>query len=99
MVLFFFYNQDTYVELIKKMNTSYEMNDGYIIVQSYDAENNVVKISDKIENNNTKLYGKIFNFNMNLNDILKKITEIKKSQNKFYRLDIIDVKKEIRVCL
>jgi len=95
MVLFFFYNQFTYVELIKKINTSYEMNDGYITVQSYDAKNNVLKISDKLENNNTKLYGKIFNFNMNLDDILKEIKEINNQyENKCYTLDIVCVKKQ-----
>jgi hypothetical protein len=96
MVLIFFYNHFTDIELIKKININYEMNDGYIIIQSYDTEKKVLKISDKIENNNTKLHGKILNFNMNLDDILKKIKEmdILKLEKKYYTLDTVYVKQE-----
>ena len=75
MVRFFFYNKLTNVELIKKININFEIYDGYIIIQNYDIENNVLEISDKSSNNNTLLYGKIVNFNMNVNDIIKKINE------------------------
>jgi uncharacterized membrane protein len=76
MVRFFFYNKLTNVELIKKININFEIDDGYIIIQNYDIENNLLEISDKSSNNNTLLHGKIVNFNMNVNDIIKKINEI-----------------------
>jgi hypothetical protein len=81
------------VELIKKLNTSYEMSDGYITIHSYDAKSNILKISDKLENNNAKLYGKLFHLNMNLDDVLEKIKEIDQSNGK-YTLDVVYVKKE-----
>ena len=76
MVLFFFYANFTNIELLKKINNTFEINDGYIIIESYDKENNVLKINNKIINNNTFLYGKLVNFNMNLEDIIQKINEI-----------------------
>ena len=76
MVRFFFYNKLTDVELIKKINQNFEIYDGYIIIQNYDSENNILEISDVLVNNNKLLYGKIVNFNMNLYDIIKKINEI-----------------------
>ncbi len=76
MVRFFFYNKLTNVELIKKININFEIWDGYAIIHNYDIENNLLEISDKSSNNNTLLYGKIVNFNMNIYDIIKKINEI-----------------------
>ena len=76
MVIFFFYNKLTNIELIKKININFEICDGYAIIQNYDIENNILEISDKSSNNNTLLYGKIVNFNMNIYDIIKKINEI-----------------------
>ena len=76
MVRFFFYNKLTNLELIKKININFEIYDGYIIIQNYDIENNLLEISDKSSNNNKVLYGKIVNFSMKLDDIIKKINEI-----------------------
>jgi len=74
MVIFFLYNHFANIEVIKQINTNYEINDGYIIMQSYD--DNVLKISDKTVHNNKILHGKIVKFNMNFNDVVNKITEI-----------------------
>jgi hypothetical protein len=61
------------IELIKKINNNFEINDGYIIVKKYDKENNILHISDNVIDNNNLLYGKIVNFDMKLNDIIDKI--------------------------
>ena len=44
MVKFFFYNNLTNVELIKKINNNFEICDGHIIIQNYDLENNLLEI-------------------------------------------------------
>uniref|UniRef100_A0A6C0LJW1 Uncharacterized protein n=1 Tax=viral metagenome TaxID=1070528 RepID=A0A6C0LJW1_9ZZZZ len=76
MTSFFFYNKLTNVDLIKQINTCFEICDGFIIIHKYDRENNVLEISDDSLNNNKTLTGKIVTFNMGLNDIIKKIGEI-----------------------
>ena len=76
MVRFFFYNKLTNIEIINKINNNFEIYDGYIIIQNYDSENNLLEISDKSLNNNKILYGKIVDFNMKIDDIIKKINEI-----------------------
>jgi hypothetical protein len=76
MVRFFFYNKLTNVELIEKISNKFEIYDGYIIIQNYDIENDNLEISKKSLNNNKLLYGKIVDFNMNLDNIIKKINEI-----------------------
>jgi hypothetical protein len=77
MVRFFFYNKLTNEELIKKISDNFEIYDGFILMEKYDIENNILEISNKTINNNKLLHGKIVNFNMTLNDIIKKINEIK----------------------
>jgi formyltetrahydrofolate synthetase len=76
MVKFFFYNKLTNIELIKKININFEIYDGYTIIQNYDIENNILEINNKSSKNNKLLYGKIVNFDMTLDDIIKKIYEI-----------------------
>ena len=76
MVRFFFYNKLTNVELIEKISNKFEIYDGYIIIQNYDIENDNLEISNTSLNNNKLLYGKIVDFNMNLDNIIKKINEI-----------------------
>ena len=76
MVKFFFYNKLTNLKLIKKININFEIYDGYILIQNYDIENNILEINNKSSKNNKLLYGKIVNFNMTLDDIIKKINEI-----------------------
>jgi hypothetical protein len=77
MVTFFFYNNLTQIELIKKINTKFEIYDGYILINNYDIENNILEINKRSLNNNKLLCGKIVNFNkMKLEDVIKKINEI-----------------------
>ena len=92
MVKLFFYNKLTNVELIKKINTNFEICDGYILIQNYDNENGFLEINEKALNNNKLLYGKIVDFDMNLNDVIEKINEIEecKLNNKInYKLEKI----------
>jgi hypothetical protein len=76
MVKFFFYNKFTNIEVIKKITTNFQIFDGYIIIQNYDPENDILEISNNSINNNKLLYGKIVNFYMKFDDIIKKISEI-----------------------
>ena len=93
MVKFFFYNKLTNIDLIKKINDNFEIYDGYIVIQNYDSENNILEICDKKSlNNNKLLYGKIVDFDMKLVDVIKKINEIEdlKLENKIkYTLEEI----------
>jgi hypothetical protein len=84
MVKFFFYDKLTNIEVLKKINNDYTIYDGYILIQNYDNENNFLEISHVSINNNKILYGKIVDFNMKFDDIIKKINEIKecKIENK-----------------
>ena len=75
MVKFFFYNKLTNVEVLKKINNDYEIYNGYIIIQNYDTENNFLEISNFSINNNKILYGKIVDFNMKFEDIIRKLNE------------------------
>jgi len=82
MVTFFFYNNLMNIELVKKINNIFEINDGYIIVENYDKENNILKISEITINNNKLLYGKIVNFDMKVNDVIDKINTIEECRFK-----------------
>lgn len=76
MVLFFFYNKLTNIDLIKKINNIYEINDGYILIKNMDIDNNILNICDQAINNNQLLSGKLVRFDMSINDAIKKINGI-----------------------
>ena len=65
------------VELIKKINETFEIEDGQTMVDKYDVENNVLTINSNPIYNNVILYGKIVNFDMSLGDVIQKINNIK----------------------
>jgi hypothetical protein len=102
MVTFFFNKNLTSTELINKINSDFEMNDGYIIIQRYDSENNILEINDKIVNNNTLLHGKIVKFKMNLEDVLQKIDDIDEckfiNKNSKYTVNTIWANKQSGGC-
>jgi hypothetical protein len=93
MVLFFFYENLTNIELIKKINHNFEIIDGHIRIQNYDKESNTLTINDNNQLNYTILHGKIVNFNMKLENILSKIYEMDeckfKNKNDRYTLNTI----------
>jgi hypothetical protein len=76
MVKIFLYGKLTNIELIKKINDSFLIYDAYIIIKDYDTENNILEISADSNKNNKILSGKIVNFNMKIEDIIKKINGI-----------------------
>jgi hypothetical protein len=82
MVLFFFYDKLSNPELIKKISESFEITDGYILINTYDSSKNILEISDDSINNKTLLHGKIVNFNMKMEDIVSKINEIQECKFK-----------------
>jgi hypothetical protein len=45
MITFFFYNKFIDIELIRKINKNFIINDGYILINSYDKENNILQIN------------------------------------------------------
>jgi hypothetical protein len=72
--------------LITQISRNFEIDDGYIIVKKYDSENNILEIDDN--ENNIILYGKIVNFNIKLEEIIKKINDLHefikdKNKNKY----------------
>lgn len=81
MVNFFFYKKLTDIKLINNINTEFEIDDGTILVQKYDTDNNILEISNNIENNTFLLNGKIVTFNMKFEDVIKKINEMKEIIN------------------
>ncbi len=81
MINFFFYKKLTDTKLINNINTDFEIDEGTILVQKYDTENNILEISDNIENNTFLLNGKIVTFNMKFEDVIKKINEMKEIIN------------------
>jgi hypothetical protein len=89
---FFFYNKLTNEQLIKRISLNFEIYGGYISMQYYDRENNILTINNNSLLNNNLLYGKIVVFNENLEDIITKINEIKECriENKIkYKLETI----------
>lgn len=76
MVKIFFYDKLNDVELIRKISNNFTIHDGYIIIKNYDIENNILEISSNSNINNKILCGKIVSFNMDIDNILKKINEI-----------------------
>jgi hypothetical protein len=88
MVLFFFYNKLTNIELLKKINTHFEINDGFVFVDEDDYV-----LVDYVSDNQKILHGKIVEFNMPLENVISKINQIEeckiKNKNSKYTLDVI----------
>jgi len=76
MVLFFFYNKLTNIELIKKISNNFEIYDGYIIKENNNIVNNLLEVDNNPLSNDKLLYGKIVDFNMKIDDVINKINEI-----------------------
>ena len=93
MVYIFFYKHLTDPDLIRKINDKFEMFDGYILVKSYDSENDILEISGIPSDNNVILYSKIVKFDMELKDVINKINSISEvrfeNRNTKYKLDRI----------
>jgi len=77
MVILFFYNILTDIELLKRIDNKFEIKYGFCYIHKYEPENNILEISDDSKNNNILLPGKIVKFNMKLHEVLNKINFIK----------------------
>ena len=101
MVLFFFYDKFINIELLNKINDNFDMADGYIIIQNYDSDNNILEISDEPVNNNKILYGKIVSFDAKLDFVVSKMNHIEEfkfkndSRDAKYKLDAVWVNKKL----
>ena len=84
--------------MITQISRNFEIDDGYIIVKKYNSENNILEIDNNQNNNNIILYGKIVDFNISLDEIMKKINEfhefIKDENEKKYILNTVWVNKK-----
>lgn len=93
MVYIFFYKNLTDSELIRKINDKFDIFDGYVLVKSYDEENDILEISGIPSDNNVILNGKIVKFDMALKDVIDKINSIPEirfeNRNTKYKLDRI----------
>jgi hypothetical protein len=90
MVFFFFYKNFTSEHLIKKINTKFDIEDAYILSDNYDNETEILTVNNR--ENNIIIYGKLVNFDMKLENIIKKIIEIEECRIKGkinYTLDTI----------
>lgn len=101
MVYFFFYDKFINVELLSKIHEKFDMFDGYIIIQNYDSDNNILEINDDPINNNKFLYGKIIHFEEKLDFVVSKMKYIEEfkfkniNKNIKYKLDAVWVNKKL----
>jgi hypothetical protein len=88
MSVFFFYNNFKDTKLIDLISTNYRITDGYINIKSY--RNNKLDV----KGNNEQLFGKIVYFNLQLEQILEKINNIRNIHNNLrYTIQKIEVYK------
>ena len=100
----FFYKNLTDQNLIKKITQHFEILSGYVLVESYDKANNILKINEDTKNNLVPLTGKLVNFNLNFMDVMNKICLIDECKfenfNTKYTIEKIQVHKETNeICL
>ncbi len=66
----------------------------YLMIHYFDVRNNIYKISNNSENNKSKLYGKLFYLNLDINTLITELNnmpEIKlKNRDKYY-LTLVNV--------
>jgi hypothetical protein len=89
MVFVFFYGKFNKIEIIEKIKSDYESYAGHAIVQKYDKESDIVEISDNLIGNTVLLFGKILNFDMKIEDVMKKIHTLDEFKFKKYRFETI----------
>lgn len=89
MVSFFFYENLTNPDIIKKISDSYCAENAYIIIESYDKTTMTLKLGN--EKKLVMLHGKLVSFNMKFEDVIKKINSIEecKFEKNSYTLDTI----------
>jgi hypothetical protein len=89
MVFVFFYDKFNKIKIIEKINSDYEYYAGHVIVQKYDKENDIIEISDNLIGNTVLLFGKIVNFDMKIEDVMKKIHTLDEFKFKKYTFETV----------
>lgn len=89
MVFVFFYGKFNKIEIIEKIKSDYESYAGHVIVQKYDKESDSIEISDNLIGNTVLLFGKILNFDMKIEDVMKKIHTLDEFKFKKYRFETV----------
>ena len=93
-VQFFFYNNLLDINLLNQISKNIKIIPSYILVDSYNKENNLLIISKKESINKQILKGILVQFDITLSEILTKIIElgqIKYKNKQMYNLDTVDV--------
>ena len=89
MVFVFFYGKFNKIEIIEKIKSDYEYYAGHVIVQKYDNDNDIIEISDNLIGNTVLLFGKIVNFDMKIEDVMKKIHTLDEFKFKKYNFETV----------
>jgi hypothetical protein len=89
MVFVFFYGKFNKIQIIEQIKSNYESYAAHVIVQKYDKENDIIEISDKLIGNTVLLFGKIVNFDMKIEDVMKKIYSLDEFKFKKYKLETV----------
>jgi hypothetical protein len=89
MVFVFFYDKFNKIEIIEKIKLDYEYYAGHAIVQKYDKESDIIEISDNLIGNTVLLFGKIVNFDMKIEDVMKKIHTLDEFKFKKYTFETV----------
>ena len=92
MVFFFFYHHLMHTDNLNKLHEQYTMEQGYVMVQSYDEDTHRLCLCKK-KGDPTKLYGRMVEFKqITLQEIITKlndIEEIRLGHTNLYTLDTI----------
>jgi hypothetical protein len=72
---FFFYNNLSDLVLLKRISNTFEVSEGYIIVENYEKQKNILEINENPMKNNVVLNGKIVSFKIKFDDILAKLCQ------------------------
>ena len=90
---FFFYNKLKNPYLLNKINKNFQIKDSCILVKKYNKDLNFLEIDNNSSKNTELLEGKLVYFDMDNNDVITKINNIKEcktnNKNKIYKLDTI----------
>jgi len=92
-VQFFFYNNLLDINLLNQISENIKIIPSYILVDSYNKENNLLIISKKDSINKQILKGILVKFDITLSETLKGINELsdKIKYKQMYNLDTVDV--------
>ena len=74
---FFFYNKLKNPYLLNKINKNFQIKDSCILIKNYNKDLNSLEIDNNSSKNTELLEGKLVYFDMDNNDVIAKINNIK----------------------